>query len=465
MRWLVILPLVWFQVALAAEPQALSQLITSYKYESQPESYYSIDERMAFWQVPSISISTFKNGQVDWSYVVGLVGKEGKQANQNTRYQVASISKPVTALIVLRAMEKGLIDLDANVQPLLAPDFAKVVKQPVTLRQLLSHRAGFNHVGYIGVESELPLPSLVSYTRSDAQLGGLKQDSALGEFRYSNGGYILIQHVLEKVFNKPFEAIADQEVFKPLQMRHSSFEQPSVTEASGSYAFAYRFGVWVPKGWHKYGAKSAAGLWTTPNDLSKLLLAVHFAYLGKQESWLTQQSIQRINYPETMFMGLGFFRSSGIKEPYVFHGGINYGFESHFVLYPNLGTGAAVLTNGQKGDQLALEVIRAISQVENWPDYPLNQTEVFENDETELKRYVGRYKYDDSFYADVFIRNGMLYVQGFQQDPYVMHKIADNLYKPFEFESTFRFEFSDEGEITGLTQNSSYFNGFAKKVR
>lgn len=465
MRWLFFLPLLCFQAAFAGPPEALSKLVASYKYESEPDLRYSLDERMAFWQIPSISISTFKNGQTDWSYVAGQANEAGKQADENTRYQVASISKPVTALIALRAIEKGLISLDSDIQPLLDPVFAKVVKQPVTLRQLLSHRAGFNHTGYIGVESDQRLPSLESYTRGEVPLGGMKQEFTVGEYRYSNGGYILAQHILEKVFKQPFDVIAEQEVFQPLKMTQSSFVQPSDTRKEASYAHAYRFGVWEPEGWHNYAALGAAGMWTTPSDLSKLLLSVHSAYTGQDNSWLTQQSIQRINYPETMFMGLGFFRSSGIKEAYVFHGGINRGFESHFVLYPNLGTGAVVLTNGQKGDQLALEVMRAISKVEGWPNYPLNQTEVLKSDESELKNYVGRYQYDANFYADVFIRQGVLHIQGYQQEPNAVHKIAERLFKPLAYESTFRFELSNKGKLKGLTQNAPFFNGFAKKVK
>ncbi|WP_159738132.1 serine hydrolase domain-containing protein [Vibrio atypicus] len=465
MRWIALFFIVLSPFAFAQQPEALSKLLSSYKYASEEEQHYIINERMKFWQIPSVSISTFKLGKPDWQFELGERNESGSKTTSDTRYQVASISKPVTTLIVLRAVEKGLVKLDADVQSLLAPEFSTLVRSPVTLKQLLSHTAGFNHVGYIGVESDLPLPTLSSYTRKDSKYGVLKQEFPVGEFHYSNGGYIVVQHILEHVYGMPFEQIAQQEVFKPLNMLHSSFVQPDAKSVGNEYSHAHRMGKWEPKSWHKYAAQSAAGLWTTPSDLTKLLLAVHAAYIGKDESWLTQNSVYTINYPVTLYSGVGFFRSSGLQTGYVFHGGVNYGFESHFVLYPTLGTGAVVVTNGQKGDQLALEILRAISVEEEWPGYLLNQTEVLKSDLKELKPLVGRYQYDKHFYADIFLRDGMLYVQGYQQDAYVLHKVADNTYQPLEFKSTFKFELSSKGKVKGLTQDAPFYNGFAKKVK
>jgi len=465
MRWYLLFIALLSSAASAQQPEAFSNLVASYKYVSNPELRYSLNERMEFWQIPSVSVSAFKDGQQDWQFSYGLSHKSGQQASVETRYQVASISKPVTTLIVLRAVEKGLLSLDANVQSLLDPEFAQRVKSPVTLRQLLSHKAGFNHTGYMGVESDQDLPQLNTFTRSDSTLGVLQQEFIVGEFHYSNGGYILVQHILEQVYGKPFDVIAEQEVFEPLKLANSSFVQPLSRSDDSPFAHAHRFGVWEPKGWHKYTARSAAGLWTTPNDLALLLLAVHRSYTGEDESWLTQKSMHQINYPATSFMGLGFFRHHGVKEGYVFHGGINHGFEAHFVLYPERGTGAVVMTNGQRGDQLALEIIRAVSITEGWVDYPLNQTEVLKVDVKDLESLVGRYQYDKSFYADIFIRNGLLYVQGYQQEAYALHKVAENQFKPLEFESTFHFEFSKDGKLTGMTQDAPFYNGFAEKVK
>jgi len=465
MRWITWLSLIMSPIALAQQPEALSKLITNYKYVSEAELRYPIDERMAFWQIPSVSVSTFKDSKPDWQFVLGNRNEAGDVATPDTRYQVASISKPVTTLIVLRAAEKGLLQLGSNIQPLLKPKFSKLIHSPITLTQLLSHQAGFNHVGYMGVESDLPLPSLDSYVKSDSKYGVLKQEFAVGEFHYSNGGYIIVQHILEQVYGKPFDVIAEQEVFEPLNMTDSSFVQPETEQVIGEFAHAHRLGQWEKTGWHKYAAKSAAGLWTTPSDLTKLLIAVHHAYVGEDESWLTQNSVYKINYPATTFMGLGFFRNDGAQTGYLFHGGINHGFESHFVFYPNQGTGAVVMTNGQKGDQLALEIIRAISVEEEWLDYSLNQSEVLKVELSDLKPLVGRYQYDKNFYADVFIRNNMLYVQGYQQDAYILHKVAENEFKPFEFQSTFRFELSKEGKVRGLTQDAPFDTSFAEKVK
>jgi len=448
----------------ANPPEALSKLIASYKYSSDPELRYSLEERMQYWQIPSVSVSTFKQGKPDWQYVAGERNKAGQATTADTRYQVASMSKPVTALVVLRAVEQALLDLNAEVKPMLAPEFAQLVESSVSLRQLLSHQAGFNHVGYVGVESGQPLPSLASYTKSSSQYGVLKQEFTVGEFRYSNGGYIVIQHLLEQVYNKPFAEIAEQEVFKPLGMTHSSFVQPDKADVSDVYAHAHKFGEWEQAGWHKYAARCAAGLWTTPNDFMTMLLAIHRAYIGEDETWLKQQTIAAINFPSTPFMGLGFFRSDDVRANYVFHGGVNHGFESHFVLYPKLGTGAVVMTNGQKGDQLALEILRSISVQEGWNHYALNQTEVLKVDLQEIESLVGRYQFDPNFYADVFIRDGQLYLQGYQQDAYALYKVGEKQFRPLEFQSNFRFEFTKQGKVKGLIQESNFFTGPAKKI-
>lgn len=201
----------------------------------------------------------------------------GDPVDADTRFQVASLSKWITAWGVMDLVEAGRLDLDAPVSTYLTrwslPD-SRFDNDQVTVRRLLSHTAGLTDgLGYGGFAPGTNVQPLEdSLTRAaDAEADGRVRVGAEpgSEWRYSGGGYALLQLVIEEVSGQPFEAYMRQAVLDPLELRASTFvldhDAPDLAtfyDVDGTPADHYRF-----------SAPSAAGLYTTAADMTRFLQA------------------------------------------------------------------------------------------------------------------------------------------------------------------------------------------------
>ena len=183
----------------------------------------------------------------------------GAPVNQDTLFQVGSLSKWIAAWGVMKLVEDGALDLDAPVSTYLTrwqlPE-SEFDNDGVTVRRLLSHTAGLTDgLGYAGFEPEKPLPSIEqSLTKApDASPGadgrvrvGIEPGSS---FEYSGGGYLLLQLLVEEVTGESFADYMERAVIAPLGMSRSTFIYPEDTtpnlaesyDTDGKEATRFRF--------------------------------------------------------------------------------------------------------------------------------------------------------------------------------------------------------------------------------
>lgn len=146
-----------------------------------------------------------------------------------TLFQDGSISKSVTALAVLRIVEQGKLNLDADVSQYLRswklPTNKFTEQRKVTLRELLSHTAGATVHGFEGYAAGQRVPTLVEVLKGEkpANSAPVTIDFVPGtSFRYSGGGYTIIQQILVDVAGEPFPDLMQEVVLQPLHMAHST---------------------------------------------------------------------------------------------------------------------------------------------------------------------------------------------------------------------------------------------------
>lgn len=203
----------------------------------------------------------------------------GSPVDADTLFPVASVSKWVTAWGVLDRVEVGAIALDTPVSRYLTRwslPASPFDNDGATVRRLLSHTAGLTDgLGYLGFAADEPLQSLEqSLTRAaDAEPGvdgrvrvGVEPGS---EWRYSGGGYALLQLVLEEVTGEPFADHLKRTVLEPLGMHRSSFDTPA---HSADVATLYDTDG-QPVAPRRFTASSAAGLYSTLDDLARFAAA------------------------------------------------------------------------------------------------------------------------------------------------------------------------------------------------
>ncbi len=336
----------------------------------------TLAERMEFYKIPGVSIAVINDGKVEWARGFGVVEIGGHQAiTPETLFQAGSISKPVTALAALRLVELGKLKLDEDVNLTLKswklPDNEFTRQKKVTLREILTHSAGLTVHGFGGYPSDAPVPTLVQVLDGErpANSAAIRVDTVPGtKFRYSGGGYTIMQLMMLDVSGKTFPDLMQQMVLEPAGMKHSTFVQPLPKAMGQAAATGHVRGVAVKGRYHTYPEMAAAGLWTTPTDLALLAIEIQAEIAGKSEKILSQKMAEQMTSKQFETYGLGpVVEEKGAASRFS-HGGVDEGFEAYWIAYSHTGKGAVVMTNGAGGTKLAQEIIRAISKEYDWTD-------------------------------------------------------------------------------------------------
>jgi CubicO group peptidase (beta-lactamase class C family) len=389
--------------------------------KGRPLAKMSIAERLTFYHVPGVSIAVLDGGKVVWARGYGVTSDiDGKPVTPDTLFQAASISKHVAALVALHLLDMGKLSLDEDVNLKLRSwkvpenDFTKSEK--VTLRRLLNHSAGMTVHGFPGYEAGAPVPTLVEVLdgAKPANTAPIRVDVTPGTiWRYSGGGYTVMQQLVIDVGGKPFPQLAREYVLNPLGMTKSTYEQPLPTALEGSAATAHNSQGQPIKGkFHTYPEMAAAGLWTTPSELAKVVLELqtggHVLKPATKREMLTKVL-------GDYGLGLSLGETGGQKS--FSHGGSNAGFQCMMFAYLEGGRGAVVMTNGDRGGGLASEILRSIALEYEWPDYKPQEKAVVPVTEETLKSYAGVYRFPNGPAATLKAEKGSLWVTIPQRDP------------------------------------------------
>jgi len=294
-----------------------------------------VDEQIAAHPAMGMSVAVMKNGVVvDECYRGYLNQARGISVGKDSTFRLASISKTVTAVLVMRAVDQGLIDLDADIRTYV-PDWPdKGVK--ITMRQILAHRSGIRH--YISGKVDTRYEGL-----STSQALAMFKDDALlfapGEkYSYSTHAYTLAAAALESVTGKSFPALVRElsnEIKTPwLQCETLGQEWP----INRSHHYLFKDKVPAPAGrtenisW-KY---AGGGMESTAVDLAKYGRAVSKGNVLKpssqREMWTD---------PEKDGYGLGWDVSGDLRQ----HSGSQQGANSYLIIDTKNDVVVVVLSN------------------------------------------------------------------------------------------------------------------------
>jgi len=348
-----------------------SSLTPSIIIEGEEPLAASLEDRMLQLAVPGVSIAVITGGEIEWARGFGVADVETQRpVTPDTLFQAASISKPVAALAALKLVDRGVVDLDAPVNDTLVswkiPDNDFTAKTPVTLRHLLTHTAGLTVDSFPGYGPDEEVPTTVGVLGGKGNTEPVRVDIVPGtEWRYSGGGYTVMQQLVEDVTGEPFEEAMAEMVLEPLGMSASTYAQPLPEEFRDRAATGYRQdGSAVEGRFHTYPEKAAAGLWTTPSDLAKYLIAAQIGWQTGEHPVLSAELVREMLTPGMGSWGLGpAITEDGERFG---HGGSNDGFKCEMTALFEGGQGAVVMTNGDNGNQLASELMLAIAAEYGW---------------------------------------------------------------------------------------------------
>ena len=342
-----------------------------------PWKRMTLAERMAYYNVPGVSIAVIDDFQISWAKGYGVLdaGSDDPITPQ-TRFQVASPGKVVVAAAVLHYVEQGVLDLDADVNESLVswhvPESPYTAEEKVTLRRLLSHSAGVTVGGFRGYAEDEAIPNLRQILDGAPPANNVPIRVAAvpgSALEYSGGGYMIVQQLLEDVIDRPFAEMMEETVLDPWGMTSSTFAWPLPEELWDVAATGHRAdGRPIPGRWHTYPEMgSGASLWSTPSDLARFAIGVMSAYAGRSDDVLSQEMARLMLTPQLESRGLGpVVLDDGGDRFYFMHPGANDGYKSVLVGYPVRGQGVVIMTNSDGGDALWREILNSVSIEYGW---------------------------------------------------------------------------------------------------
>ena len=370
--------------------------------KGQPLTTSTLEERMQALKIPGVSVAVFNNGRIDWTRGWGVADASTRQkVEADTRFQAASLSKPVAAAAALALVSRGRMALDTDINTYLKswklPDNEFTAKQKVTLRQLLSHSGGVTVSGYRGYASTEGVPTLLQHLDGTAPANSapVRVDIPTGtRYRYAGGGYSIVQLAIQEVTGKPFAEAVRELVLEPLGMAHSTFVQPLPSDLHAKAATAHRVtGEPIAGRWHTYPEQAAAGLWTTPADLARFAIAIQQTASGTARAPIMSRELAAaMMRPVFDDYGLGLGMAGTGSETRFGHGGSNVGFRCQFTAYKDVASGVVIMTNADRGSEIMQDVVRAVAREYGWPGItPLERT-LGTSDPALYKDFAGRYE-------------------------------------------------------------------------
>jgi CubicO group peptidase (beta-lactamase class C family) len=381
-----------------------------------------ITELMEKHQVPGAAVGILQDGVIQ-SAGFGITNIEHPQdVTVDTLFQVGSISKTVTATMIMMLVEAGKVDLDATFRSYI-PDF-KVKDEDAaanaTIRHLLTHTSGwagdvFRDTGQ-GDDAAARYMALMADVDQIAPIGRI--------WAYNNANFYLLGHLIETLTGETFQLAVQKMVFDPLGMHHTYLEPADVMTQRFAVGHLVEGGeVKVGRPWAMPRAVYPVGGIIT--CIADLLAYAEFHFgdgttaagkrlLTAESMALMQQSYFEISGDHhTIGLSWHVFESDGIR--FIYHGGGTKGQVSRLFLSPAEKFAFAIFTNGDKGGHITEDTTRWV--LKEYFGIEVADPEPVEVEEGMLEVYVGRYSRP---YADVDIKveNGRLmaqvtYKQGF----------------------------------------------------
>ncbi|MED0973391.1 serine hydrolase domain-containing protein [Bacillus paramycoides] len=324
----------------------------------------NIYEQMKRHSVAGLSLAVIRDGKLDEAKTYGTL-ESGTTSNitTNSIFNSCSISKFITAILVLTLADKGTLNLDEDVNDRLTswniPTNLFTSQKKITLRNLLSHQSGIidppNSFEHYTLEKGLPkIHELLSGKTLYCPVPIEVNYEPESEFHYSDASFCIIEQLLEDITGQSFSQLLKEFIFQPLQMKNSTLFSPEDIEKTNTFTFACghnKDGTVTNEKYPFYPFAAASGIWTTPSDLSTLIIELIHSLQGNSKLALSPKTVQDMISPQgcSKWTGLGVFLDDSNEDLQIYSLGWGVGFQCMMVCYPLRGNSAIIMTNSDLG--------------------------------------------------------------------------------------------------------------------
>lgn len=244
--------------------------------QSKKKALQQVMETYHRWNMFDGAVLVAEQGKVVYKGAFGMANREWNIPNTtDTRFMIGSVSKPITAILMLMQVQKGLIDLDKTISDYI-PEFSKKNGSRITIRQLLSHSSGMPN--YEIMDRFFPKISRQEFSREEYVK--LYMDSALlfepgTHYAYSSWGYFTLGYIMERVTGKSYAQLMKEDIFDPLGMSGSGSYQHQQIVPKRATGYDYTLGCYSTGDFRDQSNTMGTGdLYSTVEDLFRLHLAI-----------------------------------------------------------------------------------------------------------------------------------------------------------------------------------------------
>ena len=350
---------------------------------------------MATYSVPGVAIGVIDaDGPRAWGFGVTNVDHP-LPVDPDTVFEIASITKTMTATVAARLAAAGRLDLDAPVRRYL-PEFAvadATVGESVTVRDLFTHTAGWfgEYLVPTGRGDD-------AIAKAVSSMATLEQVAPVGTFSYNNVSLIVAGRVIEVVSGRAYRDAVRELLFGPLGMDHTAFDAADVLYERVAAGHTVRDGRAVRVRNRLSDSSSGdpvGGVRSTVNDL---LRYARF-HLGDGTApdgtaILPAEALRAMREPrvptgQLSQVGLSWFLDDRGGTTVATHGGATVAHMSQLALVPERGAALVILTNGANGVRLCADLQEWL--LRDWLGLPARATAVILERQPDLAPYAGRY--------------------------------------------------------------------------
>lgn len=413
---------------------------TSHKIDSILKKVYPASD-------PGAAVLVYKDGKLLLRKGYGLANVElNVPVKPEHRFRLASVTKQFTAIALLKLVEQGKLDLDVDIHTYL-PNFPDKGHK-ISLRQALGHTAGL--ANYTN-NDEFEAASHVNYKIAD--IFKYFQNDILNftpdtNWDYSNSGYALAAHIMEKVTGTEFTTLMDELILKPTDMTNSAFYNPDIIvsgtvtayEKHGDYSPALKVGTW---------GKADGELYSTVDDMLKWYLALRDNKIVSQQSKQISFTSNKLANGEETKYGLGQFLGRIGDYNTVEHGGNVSGWNAYTMVVPSEDLFVVILSNQESGvvGSAAVQVTALALGISSRRPTTLTLAP------NALKAFIGRYQHAPDDVRVITLEDGTLYSRRGSGDKYKLVAMESNRFF-FDDEPEIQIQFGEANEIRVQYRNS-----------
>jgi serine beta-lactamase-like protein LACTB len=369
-------------------------------------------------KLPGVAIALVHGQQIIWQKGYGYSDPKTKTPiTSETIFRVGSVSKLFTDIAVMQLVEKGDLDLDAAVTKYI-PEFTpeNPFKKSITLRQLMSHRAGLVREPPVGSYFESGDPTLSDTIKSLNKTALVYKPES--RHKYSNAGIAAVGYVLEKTKGRPFADYLKDALLAPLGMQNTSFKPTPATAKRLAHAQMWTvFGKKYDAPTFELGIAPAGSMYTTTGDLATFAGALFSANKNAPGAFLKKKTLEQMWTPQFSpsdkknGAGLGFFVSDLQGHRKVGHGGAIYGFSTQLSVLPDDELAVVVVSTKDLSNGVTTRIadIALSAMLAEGEDKPVPQPVVTgEVDSALAAKIAGRYSNGESSFELIEYEGGLL---------------------------------------------------------